>query len=338
VTVLALDELKVYLNVNRSLTDSIRRRPGQTVKAVDGVSLKLESGQTLGVVGESGSGKTTLARAVVGLVARTGGEIDLLGMNLPPTLQKRQRETRRMLQYVFQNPEEALNPYMTVGETLRRPFITLLGHSRETADEEVVKLLDMVRLPADYVNRLPGQLSGGEKQRVAIARAFATAPDLLIADEPVSALDVSVQASILNLLRDLQIEHHNTLIFISHDLAVVGYLADLIAVMYVGHIMELARAESLFKPPFHPYTEALLSSIPVLDPTVEHVQIRLEGDVPSQINLPGGCPFHPRCPRYIGDTCMTQTPPWQQTKDGNRIYCHIPLVELKQTQAMTRSS
>ena len=331
-TLLTLDDLRVYFDVSRSLTDSIRRRPGQLVKAVDGVSLTLKSGQTLGLVGESGSGKTTLARSVVGLAVRTGGEIDLLEMNLPPDLRKRPRKMRRLLQYVFQNPEEALNPYMTVGETLRRPFIRLLGKSREEADTEVVKLLEKVRLPEEYLNRLPGQLSGGEKQRVAIARAFATIPDLLITDEPVSALDVSVQASILNLLRDLQVEHNNTLVFISHDLAVVGYLADLIAVMYVGHFMELAVTESLFRSPFHPYTEALLSSIPVLDPTAEHERIRLEGDVPSQIDLPGGCPFHPRCPRYIGDICRMETPPWQQTDEGSQIFCHIPVAELESAQ------
>jgi peptide/nickel transport system ATP-binding protein len=193
-------------------------------------------------------------------------------------------------------------------------------------------LLAAVRLPSDYVGRLPGQLSGGEKQRVAIARAFATTPELLLADEPVSSLDVSVQASILNLLSDLQAENDSTLLFISHDLAVVGYLADQIAVMYLGRLMESAESTSLFDPPYHPYTEALLSAIPLADPTATQQAIRLNKDAPAQVDMPSGCPFHPRCPRYLGDICRDQTPPWQATADGKRIYCHIPLADLAAAQ------
>jgi peptide/nickel transport system ATP-binding protein len=193
-------------------------------------------------------------------------------------------------------------------------------------------LLADVRLPAAYARRRPGQLSGGEKQRVAIARAFAADPELLLADEPVSSLDVSVQASILNLLSALQSEHGTGDLFISHDLAVVGYLADEIAVIYAGQLMELSPAEALFQPPHHPYTEALLSAIPLIDPDVEQAPIRLEGDVPNQIDMPPGCPFHPRCPRYLGDICATQRPPWRETEDGQRIFCHIPLAELKEAQ------
>jgi len=338
--VLTLNDLQVHFDMGRSLAAAVRRQPGQIVKAVDGVNIVLNRGQTLGVVGESGSGKTTLARAIVGLAIRTGGDIDLLGVNLSPELNKRPLETRKLLQYVFQNPEEALNPYMTIGETLRRPFVTLLNQSREEADSAAEKLLQAVRLPADYKQRLPAQLSGGEKQRVSIARAFATKPDLLITDEPVSALDVSVQASILNLLRDIQSNNDNTLIFISHDLAVVAYVADLIAVMYVGHIMELSVAETLFQPPYHPYTEALLSAIPSLDPLAKQDRIHLQGDVPSQINLPSGCPFHRRCPRNLGDICKSKTPPWQETESGDRIFCHIPLQDLKSAQlnAVSRES
>lgn len=327
-TLLSLADLEVHFDVTRPWLDALRGKPPKKVKAVDGVSLDVPKGQTLGIVGESGSGKTTLARAVIGLAPRTGGEIDLLGVALPARIKQRPLDTLRRLQFVFQNPEEALNPYLSVGETLRRPFQTLLNMSRATADAEVDRLLQAVRLPPDYRKRLPGQLSGGEKQRVAIARAFATNPALLITDEPVSALDVSVQASILNLLRDLQHAHHNTLIFISHDLAVVGYLADQIAVMYVGSLMEVASAAALFEPPYHPYTEALLSAIPLIDPDAAQEPIRLEGDVPSQIDIPSGCPFHPRCPHFLGDICQTETPPWRTAPNGKRIFCHIPLDEL----------
>ncbi len=313
-SLLTVKDLKVHFRRGRG------QRP---VRAVDGVSLATRQGQTLGLVGESGSGKTTLARAIIGLTPPTSGEMTLRQTPLPPTVAARSQEVLRHLQYVFQNPEEALNPYMTVGETLARPFLTLQKLSRQAAQREAHKLLTAVSLSADYAQRFPHQLSGGEKQRVAIARAFAAHPDLLIADEAVSALDVSVQASILNLLNDLQAEHGNALLFISHDLAVVGYLADTIAVMYLGQIMEIAAAADLFTPPQHPYTTALLSAIPVADPQVEQEHIRLEGDVPSQTSELTGCPFHPRCPRYLGDICRTKTPPWQELPGGKQIFCHI---------------
>ncbi len=332
-TLLQLNEVEVYFDVNRSIIDALKRTPKQHVKAVDGISLTLKRGETLGLVGESGSGKTTLSRAIIGLTPRTGGEMILLDAQLPDTVAARKLETLKHVQYVFQNPEEALNPYLTVGSTLRRPFITLLGLSKEEADKEVLSLLADVRLPAEYAQRLPTQLSGGEKQRIAIARAYATNPDLLIADEAVSALDVSVQASVLNLLNELQLKHNNAMLFISHDLAVVGYLADKIAVVYVGKLMEVADAQDLFQPPYHPYTEALLSAIPLTDPDAQQQEhIRLDGDVPSQINVPSGCPFHPRCPRYLGDICKTETPPWQELPNDKRIFCHIAADELAQIQ------
>jgi peptide/nickel transport system ATP-binding protein len=234
---------------------------------------------------------------------------------------------------VFQNPEEALNPYLTIGETLRRPLVTLLGYSGQVAEVKVRQLLEAVRLPASYANRLPDQLSGGEKQRVAIARAFASNPDVLICDEPVSALDVSVQASILNLLSDLQMDHDSSILFISHNLAVVSYLADQVAVIYLGHIMEVARSKALFEPPYSPYTEALLSAIPMADPQAKQRLVRLEGEIPSPADVPSGCPFHTRCPRYLGEICADKEPPWQTDPEtGNRYYCHIPPEDLRQIQ------
>jgi peptide/nickel transport system ATP-binding protein len=330
--VLELDNLRVYFDIRRSLYEVIRRKSAKSVKAVDGVELTIPPGKTLGLVGESGSGKTSLARAVIGLEKTTGGEMRLLDKSLPSGLSKRDLETKSQLQIVSQNPEEALNPYMTVGEALRRPLMTMRKMSRDEADAIVPRLLADVRLPASYAQRRPSQLSGGEKQRVAIARAFAANPDLLLSDEPVSALDVSVQASILNLLHTLQVEYGASNLFISHDLAVIGYLADEIAVIYAGHLMEVSPAEALFEPPYHPYTEALLSAIPLIDPDVEQSPIRLEGDVPNQIDMPSGCPFHPRCPRYLGDICAAERPPWQKTVDGKRVFCHIPLDKLKEQQ------
>jgi peptide/nickel transport system ATP-binding protein len=332
--VLDIKDLKVHFEVGRRLIEVLRRRPGQVVKAVEDVDLSLDRARTLGVVGESGSGKTTLARAVVGLADRTEGEIKLLDIQLPADLSSRSDETLRRLQYVFQNPDEALNPHMTIGQTLRRPFISLLGMTAEEADAGVVKMLEAVSLPATFVERFPNQLSGGEKQRVAIARAFAVNPELLIADEAVSALDVSVQASVLNLLRELQEDNRNSLVFISHDLAVVGYLADHIAVMYLGRIMEIADAGRLFEAPMHPYTEALLASVPQIE--VEgggfSSSAPLEGEVPSQVTMPPGCPFHPRCPRSLGEICHTKLPPWQEDDFGDRIFCHIPLADLRAEQ------
>jgi len=334
--VLRLDEVKVHFSKRPSLMDLVRRREPESVKAVEDVSGSIPRGWTLGLVGESGSGKTTLARAIVGLDERTGGEIVLRGMELPPKLSERTEDMYCCLQIVFQNPAEALNPYMSVEEALRRPLVRLRRHTPEEVDERIKDLLRSVHLSEDYASRLPGQLSGGEKQRVAIARAFAPNPDLLIADEPVSSLDVSVQASILNLLNELQIEREASTLFISHDLAVVGYLADIVAVIYLGQLMEVSPAEAAFDPPHHPYTEALLSSVPLIDPQGKQEKIRLEGDVPSPTEDITGCPFHTRCPRFLGDICVEERPPWREDEDtGKRSFCHIPIEELRQKQRRT---
>jgi peptide/nickel transport system ATP-binding protein len=302
------------------------------VKAVSGVDFSVRRGRTLGFVGESGSGKSSIAHAVIGLVEPTAGEITLLGVRLPKRLSRRDLQTLRTLQMVFQNPDEALNPYLTVGETLRRPFMKLRGLPRREADEAVAQILEWVRLDPGYMPRLPTRLSGGEKQRVAIARAFAARPDLVICDEPTSALDVSVQARILNLLVDLQREGESAYLFISHDLGVVSYLADEIAVLYLGQIAEMGKTEDVLAPPYHPYTEALLSSIPLPEPGAGPERIRLEGEVPSPTNLPTGCPFHTRCPRFLGEICVRELPPRRQARPGHQIVCHIPPEELEQLQ------
>ncbi|MDX1662859.1 MAG: dipeptide ABC transporter ATP-binding protein [Candidatus Promineifilaceae bacterium] len=331
--VLDLDDVEVHFEAPHTIREILARRERPPVRAVDGVSLEIAPGRTLGLVGESGSGKTTLARAVVGLEETTGGEMALFNLPLPSGLSERSEELLSRLQIVFQNPEEALNPYRTVGATLRRPLMRLQGLSREEADAAVARLLEAVRLPASYAYRLPRQLSGGEKQRAAIARAFAADPELLVADEPVSSLDVSVQASILNLLNELQRERDSSTLFISHDLAVVGYLADEIAVMYGGHLMELMPAEGLLTPPHHPYTEVLLAAIPRLDPDAPPRPLpALRASEPGQNVGRTGCPFHPRCPRFLGDICVEQTPPWRAAENGGRIFCHIPLEDLQAAQ------
>lgn len=332
--VLNVIDLKKQFTVRRSLKEVVVGQQPQWVRAVDGISVQASRGRTLGIVGESGSGKSTLARCIIGLTERSSGGVSLLEMPLARNLAQRDQSVLRQLQMVFQNPTEALNPYRTVGDTLRRTLTHLAGMSPAESAAAVARLLAAVKLSPAYADRLPTQLSGGEKQRVAIARAFASQPELLLFDEAVSALDVSVQASILNLLNQLQQENQSAYLFISHDLAVVSYLADEIAVVYLGHLMELGRTEDVLHPPYHPYTEALLSAIPLPESNGQRrPRIRLEGDVPSAVDVPGGCRFHTRCPRYRGDICRTQEPPWQETDNGHKIYCHIPLAELAGMQA-----
>ncbi len=331
-TVLKLSEVKKRFAVQRSLSQVLRQEAAKQVRAVDGIDLSIGRGKTLGLVGESGSGKSTLARCIVGLVPRSEGDISLLDIPLARTLSARDKTVLRSLQMVLQSPDEALNPYLRVDQTLRRPLQRLAGLKRQELDQAVVNLLKAVKLSPSYAERLPGQLSGGEKQRVSIARAFASQPDLLLFDESVSALDVSVQAAIVNLLSELQQEHQSSYLFISHDLSVVSYLADEIAVMYLGVITEIGKTQDVLKPPYHPYTEALLSAIPLIDPEAAQEHIRLVGEVPSPVNLPTGCRFHTRCPRFLGKICGTTEPPWQEDESGKRINCHIPLSELKTLQ------
>ena len=336
VDILDIQDLHVDYPIPRSIPDVISGRPQHMVKAVDGVDLSIPNNHIFGLVGESGSGKTTLARTIVGLVERANGEIRIAGRLLPPKLSDRDIDALRQIQLIFQNPEEALNPYLTVGETLQRPFITIGRKSRVEAKEGALKMLEAVGLPAEYMGRLPGQLSGGEKQRVAIARAFVTNPGLLIADEPVSSLDVSVQAGILALMEQLQTANQSTMLFISHDLAVISYLADRIAVMYAGQIVEICDAIALSESAHHPYTEALLHAVPDVTFRPLDQTIRLSGAVPSQIDVPSGCRFHPRCPRYLGPVCVDEVPPHQPAGGDNWIACHIPLAELQQAQERDR--
>jgi peptide/nickel transport system ATP-binding protein len=330
--VLKTEALKKHFAALDTFFGSKKRRKKQ-IKAVDGVSLHVRKGYTLGIVGESGCGKTTLVRTIIGLLEPTSGEIRLDDARLGPTTSKRPRTTLKKLQIVFQHPEASLNPRRTVAQTIQRPMVLLQNLDRNKLMAKTFELLEAVNLPASYCSRLPGELSGGEKQRVAIARAFAADPELILLDEPLSALDVSVQASLINLLFDLQRKGNTTYLFISHDLAAVQHFSDWLAVMYLGHVVEWGDAEKVFTPPYHPYTEALLSAIPVADPEVEQQNIRLAGSVPSAMDIPAGCPFHTRCPRYIGQLCETKVPPWREGPGQNRIWCHHPLDELITLQA-----
>jgi peptide/nickel transport system ATP-binding protein len=301
---------------------------GDGLVAVAGVDLEVGRGEVLGLVGESGSGKTSLAKCVVGLVEPTSGSMTLGDRELTS---RRDQEQRRELQMVFQNPDAALNPRKTVRRILRLTVRMLGGLRGPERERRVGELTSSVRLEQRHLDLRPGALSGGLKQRVAIARAFAGSPALVLCDEPTSALDVSVQAAILNLLVDLQASAGVSYIFISHDLAVVRYVADRIAVMYLGQLVDVGPAAEVFSTPHHPYTEALVSAIPSLEPAPRE-RIRLHGSLPSAATPPSGCRFHTRCPRNLGAVCEQQEPPWQAAGDGHRYRCHISPDELRAVQ------
>jgi peptide/nickel transport system ATP-binding protein len=304
---------------------------GNQVTAVAGVDLEVGRGEVLGLVGESGSGKTSLAKCIVGLLDPSAGAIEFDSADV--TSGRRGREARRRLQMVFQNPDNALNPSHSVRAILRRSLELLAGvRGKDRQDEQMNDLARSVRLEPRHLDVRPAALSGGLKQRVAIARSFAGTPSLILCDEPTSALDVSVQAAILNLLVDLQRREGVSYIFISHDLAVVRYVADRIAVMYLGQLVDVGPADAVFQAPHHPYTEALLSAIPTLDPDAK-TRMKLHGTLPSPSDPPSGCRFHTRCPRFLGDVCANVEPPWQSTPDGERYRCHIEPGELARLQA-----
>ncbi|MEN8663364.1 MAG: dipeptide ABC transporter ATP-binding protein [Polycyclovorans sp.] len=297
-----------------------RRKP--PLKAVDGVDLDLAAGHTLALVGESGCGKSTLARAILRLHEPTGGEVWLDGTPVTGIGRAALRARRREMQIIFQDPYASLNPRRSVGQTLDEPLSVHRWGNRATRQARVNELLEVVGLRPAMANRYPHEFSGGQRQRIGIARALALSPKLIVADEAVSALDVSVQAQILNLLNDIRERFGVGYLFISHDLAVVRHLADRVAVMYLGRIVEEADTADLFRQPRHPYTEALLSAVPVPDPTRHAGRIVLPGDLPSPSAPPSGCPFHPRCPKAVA-RCSTEVPALRTMDDGARVACHL---------------
>jgi peptide/nickel transport system ATP-binding protein len=304
------------------------------VKAVENADFDLPRGTTLGVVGESGCGKSTLIKTIIGLESTTDGHAEFMGIDITDDITSRSEDVIKELQMVFQNPDSTMNPSYTVGQQIGRPMQRFGVVPKDQIRGEVIKLLEAMRLGENYYDRLPRQLSGGEKQRVGIARALASHPNLVLCDEPVSALDVSVQAALLNLLLEIQQEYDTTMMFIAHDLSVVRFFSDQVAVMYLGQIMEIGPAEAIYAPPYHPYSEALLSAVPIPDPTAEQKHIRLKGTVPSAINPPSGCRFHTRCPRRDllpdgGKICETESPPWREAGGEHRIFCHLPMETLR---------
>ena len=316
--VLRVAGLKKYFPVRRGLLQSVAGH----VRAVDGVSFDIQAGETLCLVGESGCGKSTVGKTILRLQEPTAGQIWLGGTEVTTLSEEQMRAHRRQVQMVFQDPYSSLNPRMRVGQIIAEPLENFdIAHGAEK-DRQVLALLDKVGLRQDAVERFPFEFSGGQRQRLGIARALALNPRLIVADEPVSALDVSVQAQVLNLLMDLQEEFGLSYLFVSHDLAVVEHIGHRIAVMYLGRIVELAPRERIFAQPQHPYTEALMAAAPIAAPKARSARLVIEGDVPSPINPPPGCHFHTRCP-YAEARCRVDAPPLQEIAPGHVVACHL---------------
>jgi len=319
-------DVKKHFPVRGGLLPSRGERP--VVHAVDGVSLEVRRGETLGVVGESGCGKSTLGRCLVRLTELTAGTVEFAGQDITTLSRRQLRPVRRDVQLVFQDPYASLNPRRRVGDVVAEPLQIHDFGSPGEVRRRVVELFEVVGLSSAHIDRFPHEFSGGQRQRVGIARALAMNPTLIVADEPVSALDVSIQAQVLNLFADLQDELGLTYVFIAHDLGVVRHVSDRIAVMYLGEVVEVADADPLYDAPAHPYTEALLSASPEIDDGTHELQgerIVLTGDVPNPIDKPTGCPFHPRCP-HAQDRCRVERPLLGQVAPGRFAACHFPLI------------
>lgn len=316
--ILKVENLKKHFPIKKGM---LSRTVGQ-VKAVDGVSFEVYEGETLGIVGESGCGKSTTGRMLMRLIEPTEGTVTFAGQGLTTMSTEEMRKARRDIQMVFQDPYASLNPRHTVAQILEEPLIVHNIGTKAERREKVMRLLKTVGLSEYHANRYPHQFSGGQRQRIGIARALMTNPKLIIADEPVSALDVSIQAQVLNLMQQLQQELKLTYIFIAHDLGVVRHISDRVGVMYLGKMVELATSEALYEEPLHPYTQALLAAVPVPDPDFVKETTMLQGDIPSPSNPPSGCTFHTRCP-FAKAACKEKVPVLQDIKPGHAVACHL---------------
>lgn len=326
---LGLREVKVYYPVPfKTVRGYFGLEKRRYVRAADGISLRINKGRTLGIVGESGCGKSTVARAIVGLEALHEGKMEFLGLDISQPLSKRGMQTIQQMQMVFQDPNSVLNPSYCVGDQIAFTLKRFRTVEKDQIQDEIGRLLRAVKLDESYYYRMPRQLSGGEKQRIGIARAIASHPELLICDEPVSALDVSVQAAVLNLLLEIQSAYGTTMMLISHDLSAVRFFSDDVAVMYLGKIVEMGNCEAIYQPPHHPYTAALLAAVPRPNPDLTPSHVRLFGRVPSAIEPPSGCRFHTRCPFKIGEICETEEPPKRVIREDHFIVCHLSVEEL----------
>lgn len=321
---LEISGLKKHFIIRRTiLSKLLASQSDLLVRAVDGVDLDIKEGETIGLVGESGCGKSTLGRSILNIFPPTAGEVSFRGSNILELQQKELLKFRQQAQIIFQNPYSSLNPRKTVRDIITVPLVQKGIQNPIKREEMIYSLLKRVGLSEYHINNYPHQFSGGQRQRIGVARALAMNPSFIVCDEPVSALDVSVQAQIINLLEDLQHEFNLTYLFITHDLSVIYYVSNRIAVMYLGKIVEVSPTLDLFNHPLHPYSRALLSAIPIVDKVARRKRIILEGSVPSPIDVPTGCPFHPRCPEKIGDICHKFLPELCEVETGRLVMCHL---------------
>ncbi|RGD98997.1 dipeptide ABC transporter ATP-binding protein [Clostridium sp. AF37-5AT] len=324
---LEVRNLKKYYSVKSGFLNKDRR----SVKAVDGINLSVKQGEILGIVGESGCGKSTLGRSILRLIEPTSGEVIFEGTNICGLKKEEMRLKRREMQIVFQDPGASLNPRLTVGEIIGEPLEVFHICEGKEKEERIYKLMDLVGINRAYINRFPHEFSGGQRQRLGIARALAVNPKLIICDEPVSALDVSIRAQVLNLIKELKDKLNLTYIFISHDLSVVHHICDRVAVMYLGRVVEIADKKQIYENPVHPYTKALLSAIPMPDPEVKRERIILQGDVPNPADPPSGCHFHKRCP-YAKKECSETVPPFVTVEPGHQVLCWLAEEQQSETK------